>query len=141
MATYWVLATEVNAAGSSHVSLFFLVLATTPSMWDLSIPTRRDRSWCRLQCAVEVWVLTSVLSLSVFFIQGNRFRAVRKVPEVTELEGRRPTQHLNPGGADPSPDTGREEGTRLLGHRLLSRGLKYLPQSPRNPSGQAQAGE
>lgn len=93
---------------------FFLVLATPPSMWDLSIPTR-DRTGAACSVRWKFGVLTSVLSLSVFFIQGNRFRAVRKVPEVTELEGRRPTQHLNPGGADPELQLQAERrGTRLL---------------------------
>ena len=112
MATYWVLGTDLRMHGSSGVSLFFfffLVLATPPSMWVLSSLTR-DRTGAACSVRWKRRVLTTVLSLTVFFIQGNRFRAVRNVPKVTALEGRRSTQHLNPGGADPELQLQAERG-------------------------------
>ena len=93
---------------------FFLVLATPPSMWDLSSLTR-DRTGAACSVLWKHGALTAVLSLIVFFIQGNRFRPVRKVPKVTELEGRRSTKHLNPGGADLELQLQAERrGTHLL---------------------------
>ena len=106
MATYWVLGTGLSMHGSTGVSLyfFFLVLATPPGS------LTRDRTGAACSVRWKRGVLSTVLSLTVFFIQGNRFRAVRNVPKVTALEGRRSTQHLNPGGADPELQLQAERG-------------------------------